>query len=483
MTQRTIAARIFAIVMALLLVAPPSSWAVKSAPELPSPGEVSMSREQQQKLGLQAAAEVFKQMPVLPDSSPVTQYVQQLGSKLVKVIPQQYTWPYQFHVVQQKEINAFALPGGPIFINVGTITAADNESELAGVLAHEMSHVYMQHSAKQMHKNSLPSILSGLGQIVGSMGGVGGALAGVGMQMAGGLWSMKYSRQDEAQADAVGAIIMWKAGYPPKAMADFFHKLELQGGAGPQLLSDHPNPGNRVEAVQNQIKDWPPKNYQVNDANFMQAKQQATHVRAYTAQEIANGAKDGTWARQNAQSGAHISGAPAAVVPASLANVSFPQVQPSGNFRQFQQNGLSISYPDNWVAGAGENGVTIAPAAGASEGAIAYGAVIASATGQNAGNLDQATHDLVRNLEQSNQVQPVGSVSSISVNGMDGRSVELKGESPVRRNGQPVPERDWLVTLPDPQGGILYLIFVAPESDFNRLRPTFEKMLNSLRLG
>jgi predicted Zn-dependent protease len=441
-----------------------------------------MSREQQQQLGLQAAAEVYKQMPLLPDSSPVTQYVQQLGSKLVKVVPQQYTWPYQFHVVQQKEINAFALPGGPIFINVGTITAADNESELAGVMAHEMSHVYMQHSAKQMHKNSLPSILSGLGQIVGSMGGVGGALAGVGMQMAGGLWSMKYSRQDEAQADAVGAIIMYKAGYPPKAMADFFHKLEQQGGAGPQLLSDHPNPGNRVEAVQNEIKDWPPKTYQVNDANFMQAKQQAAHVRAYTAQEIANGAKDGTWARQNAQSGAHISGAPAAV-PASLANVSFQQVQPSGSFRQFQQNGLSISYPDNWVAGAGENGVTIAPAAGASQGAIAYGAVIASAPGQKAGNLDQATHDLVRNLEQSSQVQPAGSVSSISVNGMDGRSVELKGESPVQRNGKPAPERDWLVTLPDPQGGILYLIFVAPESDFNRLRPTFEKMLNSVRLG
>ncbi len=484
MRQHTIPARVLALFLTLLMIVPTSLWAVKSGPELPNPGNVGMSRQQQQQLGLQAAAEVYKQMPLLPDSSPVTQYVQQLGQKLVKVIPQQYTWPYQFHVIEQKEINAFALPGGPIFINVGTITAADNESELAGVMAHEMSHVYMQHSAKQVRKNTLPSILSGLGQIAGQVfGGIGGAIASVGGQMAGGLLSMRYSREDEAQADAVGAIIMYKAGYPPRAMADFFEKLEKQGSAGPQFLSDHPNPGNRVEAVEKEIKDWPPKSYKVNDASFFQAKQQAIHVKAYTAQEIANGANNGTWARQNAQTGAHISGAAQAAIPAALANVSYQQVQPSGNFRQFQQNGFSISYPDNWAAGAGQNGITIAPPAGASQGAVAYGAMIATAQDQSAGNLDQATRDLVQNLQQNSQVQPVGSVGHIAVNGMDARSVELKGQSPVQRNGQSVPERDWLVTLPDPQGGILYLIFVSPESDFTRLRPTFQKMLDSLQLG
>lgn len=483
MHNRTITARVFALVLSLLMVAPPSLWAAKAGPELPNPGNVGMSRQQQEQLGLQAAAEVYKQMPLLPDNSPVTQYVQALGRKLVKVIPQQYSWPYQFHVVEQKEINAFALPGGPIFVNVGTITAADNESELAGVMAHEMSHVYMQHSAKQAKKNTMPSILSGLGQILGSIGGVGGALAGAGMQMAGGLWSMRYSREDEAQADAVGAIIMYKAGYPPKAMADFFEKLEKQGGAGPQFLSDHPNPGNRVQAVEKQISDWPPKSYKVNDASFFQAKQQAMHVRAYTAQEIANGAKNGTWARENAANGARLSGAAQTAAPASLQNVSFQQVQPSGNFKQYQQSGLSISYPDNWQAQSGQSGITIAPPAGAAEGAIAYGAVISAAQDQNAGNLDQATRDLVQNLQQANQVQPAGSISRISVNGMDGRSVELQGESPVQHNGKPVPERDWLVTLPGSQGGIVYVIFVAPESDFDRLRPTFEKMLNSLRLG
>src|SRR5205823_10904955 len=148
-----------------------------------NPGSVSMSREDQEKLGLQAAAEVYKQMPVLPDSNPVSQYVQQLGKKLERVIPQQYSWPYQFHVVQQKEINAFALPGGPIFVNVGTITAADNEAQLAGVIAHEMSHVYMQHSAKQAPKQEWASVLGALG---GLLGGAAGDLAQMGIQLGAG---------------------------------------------------------------------------------------------------------------------------------------------------------------------------------------------------------------------------------------------------------------------------------------------------------
>src|SRR5215472_4244246 len=152
-----------------VLLAMPAGAVTPSVPQLPEPGSVSMSRQDQEKLGLQAMAEVYKQMPVLPDSNPITQYVQQLGRKLVAQIPAQYTWPYQFHVVQQKDIDAFALPGGPIFINAGTIQAADNEAELAGVMAHEMSHVYMQHTAKAATKDMwAEGIASVLGAIVGN---------------------------------------------------------------------------------------------------------------------------------------------------------------------------------------------------------------------------------------------------------------------------------------------------------------------------
>jgi len=122
----------------ILLLAVPAGAVSPSVPQLPDPGHTSMSREDQEKLGLQAMAEVYKQMPVAPDSSPVTRYVEQLGRRLQKQIPPQFSWPYQFHVIEQKEINAFALPGGPIFINVGTINAAQDEAQLAGVMAHEM---------------------------------------------------------------------------------------------------------------------------------------------------------------------------------------------------------------------------------------------------------------------------------------------------------------------------------------------------------
>src|SRR6476469_3322777 len=115
------------------------AYVVQSTPQLPDPGNTGISKEQQEQLGQQTAAEVYKQMPVLPDSSAEAQYVQQLGRKLVSVIPPENSWPDQFHVVPQKEINAFALPGGPIFVNIGTITAADDEAQLAGVMAHEVS--------------------------------------------------------------------------------------------------------------------------------------------------------------------------------------------------------------------------------------------------------------------------------------------------------------------------------------------------------
>src|SRR6516162_1717574 len=223
--------------------------AAGGAPELPNPGNPSMTRAQQQQVGLQAAAEVYKQMPVLPDSSPETKYIQNLGTRLSKTIPPEHSWPFQFHVVAQKEINAFALPGGPMFVNIGTITAADNEAELAGVMAHEMAHVYMQHSAKQQEKASLIGDLAGVaGAIAGMKGGTLGTLAQGGIQFGAGTLILKYSRSDEAQADAVGAIILWKAGYNPIALAEFFEKLAAKGGTGPQFLSDHPNPGNRRSA-------------------------------------------------------------------------------------------------------------------------------------------------------------------------------------------------------------------------------------------
>src|SRR5215510_2012963 len=208
--------------------------AAAGVPELPDPGRPRMTRDEQKQLGLQVANQVYTQMPVLPDASPETQYIQELGKRLANTIPADRSWPFQFHVIQQKEINAFALPGGPMFVNIGTITVADNEAELAGVMAHEMAHVYMQHSAKQKDKSSLLKGLAGLaGAAAGGLGGIAGTAAQTGIRIGAGTLLLKYSRGDEAQADAVGAIILWKAGINPIALADFFQKLAAEGNQGP----------------------------------------------------------------------------------------------------------------------------------------------------------------------------------------------------------------------------------------------------------
>lgn len=465
-------------------------------PVFPDPGHPGMNRDQQIKLGLQAASEVYKQMPVLPDSSPETRYVRQIGQRLVATIPADRTWPYEFHVVAQKEINAFALPGGQMFINLGTITAAANEAQLAGVMGHEMSHVYMQHSAKQAGKAEWTQGIAGVaGAILGAKGGVLGELGQQGVQMGAGLLTLKYSRGDEAQADSVGAVILYKAGYNPQALADFFKALEAEG-APPQFMSDHPNPGNREAAIQKEIANWAPEQYRGDSPDFAKVRQHASGVKAYSAQEIDAGAKAGTWAPMNKKNGAvfaHQGFATASTSAAgsgsaaTVSRVSLNDVMPSADLQVADLGPIKIARPANWEIIAPQqqgHGVTIAPRAGLIGNGIGYGVMINGVSVKNQqATIDQVTDALVKAIQgDSAEPRPVGNAGDIQVGGVHGRTVHLESTSPfASANGQPQKERDQLVTVPRPDGSVLYLVFIAPESDYARLSPTFDKMLQSIQ--
>jgi predicted Zn-dependent protease len=482
----------------LLCLATPS-YAQSAGPAFPDPGKPHMSRDQQRALGLHAASQVYQQMPVLPDSSSETQYIRKLGEKLVATIPPEHSWPFEFHVVAQKEINAFALPGGPMFVNIGTITAAANEAQLAGVMGHEMSHVYMQHSAKQAGKEETTSILAGIaGAVLGATkgGGLVGQLGEMGIQMGAQGLMLKYSRGDESQADAVGTVILYKAGYDPKAMADFFKTLETQGGpAPPQLLSDHPNPGNREKAIEQEIRGWPVQKYASDSPTFQATRQHATGVKAYTAEEIAQGAKSGEWVTLNRKNGATFqpaSGNAQAAAPnasRSVAAVSLQSVLPSDNMSTATLGPVKMHRPQNWKVTMPENQgqfVTIAPPAGITgDGSVGYGVLfngVAPPEGSRM-SLDEITGHLVQGLQQGSHLEQVGKAEPVGVGGMEGRSVMLQSRSPFPgANGEAQMERDWLVTFPQRDGSVTFMIFVAPQSDFARFQPIYESMLKSVQL-
>src|SRR5215207_6723175 len=194
----------------------------------------SYSPKQDGELGTQAAAEVRQQMPLLNDGR-TEDFVERIGDRLVDVIPAGFREPefsYSFDVVNLREINAFALPGGPMFLHRGMIQAAKSEAEVAGVMAHELAHVILRHGTAQATEGQKFQLGAIAGQVLGAViGGRTGAVVSQGSQIGLGTYFLKYGREYERQADLLGAQIMAGAGYDPRAMASMFQTIEKQGGA------------------------------------------------------------------------------------------------------------------------------------------------------------------------------------------------------------------------------------------------------------
>jgi predicted Zn-dependent protease len=156
-------------------------------------------------------------------------------------------------------LNAFALPGGPVWINRGILRAATNEAQLAGVLAHEVAHIARRHAANQITKSLIANGLLGLlGAVLGNDPG-GARMAQMGAQMLAGGYMLKFNRDDEREADRVGAQVMRRAGWDPRGMVEFMEILHRQQGRDPSsvqvFLSTHPAPGERARLLRQSIRE------------------------------------------------------------------------------------------------------------------------------------------------------------------------------------------------------------------------------------
>src|SRR5882672_4258571 len=212
------------------------------------------------KLGRQAAAEAEQQFPLLRDSE-VNAYVERVGQRLVAAIPQEFQHPefrYYFKVINASDINAFALPGGPMYVNRGMIQAARTEGEMAGVMAHELSHVALRHGTAQATKAQKYAIGAGVAGILGTI--LGGPGLGQLAQLPVGVYFLKFSREYETEADLLGARIMANAGYDPRDLANVFRTIEAQGGGGGGWFSDHPSPANRYARINQEAQYLPVQN-------------------------------------------------------------------------------------------------------------------------------------------------------------------------------------------------------------------------------
>ncbi len=456
------------VVPALIL-----SCAVVSAQTRITPDRNKYSPAQDVQLGQQAAAEARKQLPMLNDDR-VDDYVEDVGRRLVSAIPPELRHPefrYTFDVVNQKEINAFALPGGPMFLNRGMIEASKNEAEMAGVMAHEISHVALRHGTAQATKGEKFQIGAVAGQILGAIvGGAAGSAIAQGSQFGLGAYFLKYGREYERQADLLGAQIMARAGYDPRQMANMFRTIEKESGGsgGPEWLSSHPNPGNRYDAINREAAMLQVQGSAPSDAEFQTVSSRLAGMSAaYTAEQIARGQANGRHE------------------PVATGTRTVNVEAPSGRFRTYQPGSfMRISVPANWQQVGGGTTVTYAPQGAVFQGhsggtAFTHGVEIGVA-GDGTGNLQRDTEALLQSFARTNpRLRRAGGYSRVNVDGRLGLTTTLRNVSEVTGSAEVV----HVTTTQLRDGSLLFMIGVAPEQEAQTYLNTFSRVRQTIDIA
>ena len=422
--------------------------------------KTSLTRDQEAQLGKEAAAQVEREMEVVKNPE-VEAWLNQIGQQLART-PQANAYPYYFKLVNDDSINAFALPGGPMYVHTGLIKAADNEAEVAGVLAHEMSHVALRHGAAQMSKQ----------QTLGSLFGVLGALGGVlgsgdqctlwcqAVQMGAGLGGnsllMRFSRGYERDADLNGARMMASAGYNPIELANFFEKLQAKMGSAGEpkglalWMASHPANGSRIEYVSQDIQFYPRKSYSSSTGNFSRVKQVVAGLPPAKPK-------------------------PAALIQAAQGGAA--RSLPAG-FKDYQAKGFSIAYPAAWQAGIPQGGgsLYLVPNGGTKQGQnnsveLLTGAMIDYYVPQSgAANLDGTTAEFVQSLAKGDPSLKAEKSIRASVGSKPALLTRLTTKTSAQQD-----QTVFLYTVAR-DAGLWYLVLAATPAQLGEIEPVFRQM-------
>jgi Zn-dependent protease with chaperone function len=431
--------------------------------------------EQDVELGRQAAAEVRAQYPIISDER-IARYLTALGDRLVAAAPndlKQPVYEYSFTPVNLREINAFALPGGPMFVQRGMFEAATEEGEVVGVMAHELSHVLLRHGTANVSKAQNPWLQ--IGQLAGAIGGavVGGAAGSAiaqGSQFGLGTLLLRYSRDFEKQADLLGAQIMARAGYDPRALGRMFETIEREsktagGGGSPQWLSSHPNPGNRTQYI----------NKEAAALTLARAADSSGFPTVKSAFASLPPAKSmGELAKAKGNAGGS--------TPAAVGTPGQPVPPPSPEFRTITGGKVfQASVPNNWSPLASSTSVKVVPQNGYGQlngqtvfsHGVEFGLAKASTR-----DLTQATDTWLQAIMQANpELRVEGPRQSLQISQRSALMTPFLNPSPLGGDERVAVYTTFLV-----DGTLFYYLTVVPTKDAAAFEESFKRIAASIRL-
>jgi beta-barrel assembly-enhancing protease len=467
---------VLALMLALTLAA-----GVAEAQTKINPGWNMFSPQQDVEIGAQSATEAERQLPILNDRE-VENYVNSIGQRLAANAggPQ---FQYRFRVVNASDINAFALPGGYIYLNRGIIDNARTEGEVAGVLAHEIAHSALRHGTHQASKAYAAQaglqILGGLlgGKVGNNTAQILNTVGGVGLNAL----FLKFSRELETQADVRGAQILAASGYTPADMVSFFNQLaKVDTARKTTWLSHHPAPPDRIARIEKErqlLKEPATPTQNVARLNSVQSRLRG-YGAAPTMAQIAQGARPTGGSANN---------------PPMTSSSGIGRVEaPSRSWRQYtnRTGSYALAHPANWrVYDSGGFGVTIAPEGGvgnvSGRSEVVYGAIVNHYEPQQSGGrvtMESATTDLLNQIRQASPHLRVVSGSTKQLRTESGASAlaaSLRGRNPNTR----IDERVTVVTRALPDGHLMYLVFVTPEADAANYSSVLNQMANSIQVA